>query len=112
MNHLQSNPLKLSQHAASRSAQRAIPLAIVEALLQTGVHDHDHRGGIRVHVHEHRSKQRFIEQVGREAGERYSNCYCVVDSDSGREVITVGWITGRRTVDTLPPHRTRARRLS
>ena len=72
MNHIQSHPITLSHHAAARSAQRAIPHAIVEALLQTGIHDHDHRGGIRVHVHEHRSKQRFIEQVGREAGERYS----------------------------------------
>ena len=112
MNHLHSHPMTLTQHAASRAAQRAIPHPIVEALLETGVHDYDHRGGIRVHVHEHRSKQRFIERVGRDAGERYSNCYCVIDSNGGREVITVGWITGRRTVDPLPPHRARARRLS
>ena len=110
MKHPLSPPITLSQHAAYRSAQRAIPQTIVEALLETGVRDHDHRGGIRVHVHAHRSKQRFIERVGREAAERYRNCYCVVDSHSGREVITVGWLSGRRSVDAQPPHRMRARR--
>ena len=99
-----------SQHAASRSAQRAIPQSIVDALLDVGVRDHDHRGGIRVHVHQHRSKRRFIARLGRDAGERFCNCYCIIDSQTGREVITVGWLSVRRTVDPQPPHRLRARR--
>jgi hypothetical protein len=105
MNHSHPSSLTWSQHAACRAAQRAIPPAIVAALLETGVRDHDHRGGVRVHVHHHRSKLRFIERVGREAAERYSNCYCVIDSEHAREVITVGWLNGRRTKDALPPHR-------
>jgi hypothetical protein len=110
MNASLPTPITLSQHAACRAAQRAIPACIVEALLATGVRDHDHRGGIRVHVHQHRSKQRFIARVGRDAGQRFSNCYCIVDSESSREVITVGWLSARRNVDALPPHRQRTRR--
>ena len=112
MNASLPTPITLLQYAAIRSEQRAIPPSIVAALLETGVRDHDHRGGIRIHLHQHRSKQRFIERVGRDAGERFGNCYCIVDSESGRQVITVGWLSGRRTVDALPPHRQRARRRS
>jgi hypothetical protein len=110
MNHSLPSSLTLSQHAACRAAQRAIPHSIVAALLEIGVRDYDHRGGIRVHVHHHRSKLRFIERVGREAAERFRNCYCVIDSEHGREVITVGWLNGRRTVDAPPPHRRRTGR--
>ncbi len=81
-----------------------------DALLAVGIRDHDHRGGIRVHVHQHRSKRRFIARLNRDAGERFSNCYCVLDSQTGRELITMGWLSVRRTVDAQPQHRLRARR--
>ena len=102
--------LTLTSHAACRLAQRAIPAFVVEALMEVGVRDHDHCGGIRVHVHHHRAKQHFIQHVGREAGERFSICYCVIDSETGRDVITVGWINTRRTTDAQPRHRRGARR--
>ena len=81
-----------------RSAQRAIAHFVVEALVAVGLRDHDHR-----------AKERFIKRVGREVGERFSSCYCVLDSHAGQEVITVGWMNVRRTTDAQPPHR-RARR--
>lgn len=102
--------LTLTKHAACRAAQRAIPPYVVEALIAVGIRDHDHRGGIRVHVRHHRARQHFIQQVGREAGERFGSCYCVIDSKAEHDVITVGWMTTRRMTDAQPRHRRGVRR--
>ena len=101
--------LHLSRHAATRTAQRAIPELIVQALVATGVRDHDHCGGIRIHLHQRQARQRFIDRVGRDVAERFCDCYCVVDSFTASEVITVGWLNTRRTRDATPAHRTARR---
>lgn len=110
MKFTQPGTLILSKHAEWRASQRAIPAAILEALLAVGVRDFDHRSGIRVHVHNHRSKQKFFQLVGRQIGEHFADCYCVLDSTRRTEVITVGWMNVPRVVDVDPPHRIVARR--
>ena len=97
--------LHLSRHAATRTAQRAIPELIVQALVATGVRDHDHCGGIRIHLHQRQARQRFTDRVGRRVAERFSDCYCIVDSLTASEVITVGWLSTRRTRDATPARR-------
>jgi len=98
-------PIHLTQHARCRSAQRAIPVRVIEQLLATGTRDFDHQGGVRVHLHQQSAKQRFGELAGHDAAARYRNAYAVVDAADSTCVITVGWCELTRRTDPSP-HRT------
>ena len=97
-----TNPVHLSRHAQCRSAQRAIPPHVVEFLLAAGKRDFDHRGGVRVHLHQRSAQQRFTNLAGRHTAERYRNAYVVVDCNDPRFVITVGWCELTRRDDCSP----------
>ena len=98
-------PVHFTQHARCRSAQRAIPFRVVEQLLAAGKRDFDHRGGVRVHLHQRSAQRRFNELAGQYAAARYRNAYTVVDAADPTCVITVGWCELTRRTDPSP-HRT------
>ena len=101
-------PVHLTQHARCRSAQRAIPPRVIEQLLATGKRDFDHRGGVRVHLHQQSAQLRFGKLAGRDAAARYRNAYTVVDAADPTCVITVGWCELTRRTDPSahrPPRR-------
>ena len=99
--------LHFTRHAQCRSAQRAIPPHIVEALLATGRREFDHRGGMRVHLHQRAAQQRFSAHAGANASAQYRNVYAVVDAVDASVVITVGWC--ERSVRSDPAQRRRTR---
>ena len=76
-------------------AQRAVPVHVVEALLVSGKFDHDHRGGVRIHVHHKAAKRRFADALGAAAASQYQNVYAVLVGDSetsSSTLVTVGRI--------------------
>ena len=79
--------LRFTEHARARMRQRAIPPAVVEALLAYGREAYDHHGAIVVYfdkaARRHLERERFDRAL-----ERYLDAYAVV-AGSG-EVITVG----------------------
>lgn len=91
-----------TRHAQCRTAQRAIPPHVVEMLLATGKRDFDHRGGMRVHLHQRGARQRIIDLAGQHTADRYRNAYVVVDCSDPRLVITVGWCELTRRNDASP----------
>lgn len=95
-------PINLTRHARCRSAQRAIPVRVIEQLLATGMRDFDHQGGVRVHLHQQSAQQRFGELAGHDAAARYRNAYAVVDAADSTCVITVGWCELTRRTDPSP----------
>lgn len=88
---LPTSTVQFSRHAEIRKAQRAIPTTVVAQLLAVGKREHDHRGGIRVHLHSRQARKRFAELAGSRAVEQFSNVYLVVDCHDPRFVITAGW---------------------
>lgn len=79
--------LHLTQHAQARMQQRAIPPAVVEALLDYGREEHDHHGGTIVFFD--KAARRRLERLRmNRALDRYLDAYAVV-AQTG-EVITVG----------------------
>ena len=85
----------ISEHARTRMAQRAVPVHVVDALLAIGKRDHDHRGGVRIHVHQKAAKRRFSAALGAAAGSQYQNVYAVLVGDSetsSSTLVTVGRI--------------------
>ena len=99
--HYQDFPVQISEHAQRRMAQRAVPVHVVNALLASGKRDHDHRGGVRVHVHHKAAKRRFAVAVGAATASQYQNLYAVLvdDGDStSQTLVTVGRLRpGTRT---------------
>ena len=87
----------LTRHAQCRAAQRAISPRVIEQLLSSGKRDHDHHGGIRIHLHHRRAQQNFARLTSAETLAQYRNAYAVVACNDPRVVITVGWceLTGR-----------------
>ena len=99
--------LHFTRHGQCRQAQRAIPRSVVEQLLATGKRDFDHRGGIRIHLHNRRAQQNCARITSEDALARYRNAYAVVDSANSTVVITVGWCELTRRTD--PSDRRRRR---
>jgi Domain of unknown function (DUF4258) len=97
-----TNSIHLTRHAQCRAAQRAIPPSVVEQLLVAGKRDFDHRGGVRVHLHQRSARQRFINLAGQHTADQYRNAYVVVDCTDPRLVITVGWCELTRRTDRSP----------
>lgn len=93
-----------TRHAQCRQAQRSISPAIVELLLASGQRDHDHRGGIRIHLHDRRAQQTFARITDWETLARYKNAYLVVNATEPNVVITVGWCHTPRRTDVSPRH--------
>lgn len=65
--------------------QRAIPPRVIDVLLRVGRRDHDHRGGVRVHLFDKKRRERFAAQLRTEyadkaAWRRYANVYVVLDA--------------------------------
>ncbi|MCC6145274.1 MAG: hypothetical protein DPW12_10510 [Rhodocyclaceae bacterium] len=79
--------LLLTEHARARMQQRAIPPAVVEALLAYGQGEHDHRGGT-IHYFNKAARRRLERERLDRALERYLDAYAVVAGTG--EVITVG----------------------
>lgn len=79
--------LRLTEHARARMQQRAIPPAVVEALLAYGRGEHDHRGGTLLYFN--KGARRRLERARRMRElERHLDAYAVVACTG--EVITVG----------------------
>jgi hypothetical protein len=79
--------LRLTEHARARMQQRAIPPAVVEALLAYGRGEHDHRGGTLLYFN--KAARRRLERARRIRDlERHLDAYAVVAGTG--EVITVG----------------------
>lgn len=97
-----SSDLHFTRHAQCRSAQRAIPPRIVEQLLAVGKRDFDHRGGVRIHLHDRSAQHRFAALAGSELAAQYRNAYLVVDCIDLQHVITVGWCHVSRRTDPAP----------
>lgn len=79
--------LLLTEHARTRMQQRAIPSAVVEALLAFGKGEHDHRGGTILYFNKAARRRLERERLDR-ALERHLDAYAVVAGNG--EVITVG----------------------
>lgn len=79
--------LRLTEHARTRMQQRAIPPAVVEALLDYGRSEHDHRGSTIVYFNKS-ARQRLERERRIRDLERYLDAYAVVAGTG--EVITVG----------------------
>ena len=79
--------LRLTEHARTRMQQRAIPPAVVEALLAYGRGEHDHRGSTIVYFNKSARQRLEWERRIRDL-ERYLDAYAVVAGTG--EVITVG----------------------
>ena len=87
--------LQLTDHARTRSQQRAIPEVVLESLLSMGKTAHDHRGSCIVYF-DHRAKSRLRHLLGESDYRRYENkldAYAVVGNDGS--VVTVGHRTRR-----------------
>lgn len=79
--------LRLTEHARARMQQRAIPPAVVEALLAYGREEHDHRGATIVFFNKAARRRLERERLDRIL-DRHLDAYAVV-AETG-EVITVG----------------------
>ena len=79
--------LHLTEHARARMRQRAIPPAVVEALLDYGCEEHDHHGGTILYFNKAARRRLERERLDR-ALERYLDAYAVVATTG--EVISVG----------------------
>lgn len=83
-------PPRLTDHARARLQQRAIPLPILDYLLNYGKKVHDHRGG-EILFFDHKAKSRMRRAYGDDAFksvERKLDAYAIVGSDG--VVVTVG----------------------
>ena len=83
-------PLRLSDHALARMQQRAIPIPILDCLLNYGEKVHDHRGG-EILFFDHKAKSRLRRAYGENAFksvERKLDTYAVLGSDG--VVLTMG----------------------
>lgn len=79
--------LNLTEHARTRMQQRAIPPAVVEALLAYGEEEHDHHGGSILYFNK-AARQRLERERRIRDLERYLDAYAVVAGTG--EIITVG----------------------
>ena len=95
-------PVHLTRHARCRADQRAIPPRVIEQLLRSGKRDHDHHGGIRIHLHHRPAQQHFARLTSAETLAHYRNAYAVVDATDSTCVITVGWCELTRRTDPSP----------
>jgi hypothetical protein len=87
--------LRLTDHARARLQQRAIPMPILDCLLNYGTKVHDHRGG-EIIFFDHQAKNRLRRAYGEyefKCVERKLDTYAVVGSDG--VVLTVGHRTKR-----------------
>ena len=64
--------IQLTDHARTRSQQRAIPEVVLESLLSMGKTAHDHRGSCIVYF-DHRAKSRLRHLWGESDYRRYEN---------------------------------------
>ena len=88
-------PLQLTEHARSRSQQRAIPDLVLDGLLNYGRAVHDHRGSLVVFF-DHRAKDRLRREWGEREFRHYESkldAYAVLAPDGS--VVTVGHRTRR-----------------
>lgn len=83
-------PTPLTRHGASRSQQRSVPHAVIDALIDFGEAQHDGHGALR-HFFTKRAWRAYCAYLGTEAKyyERYRSAYAVVADDGS--VITTGW---------------------
>lgn len=83
-------PTPLTRHGASRSQQRSVPHAVIDALIDFGETQHDGQGATR-HFFTKRAWRSYCAYLGTEAKyyERYRSAYAVVADDGS--VITTGW---------------------
>ncbi len=81
------NKLRLTQHAMVRMRQRAIPPAVVDALMVYGREEHDHHGGTIVYF-DKAARRRLVRERMDRALERYLDAYAVIAKDGA--VLTVG----------------------
>lgn len=79
--------LHFTKHAQARMQQRAIPPAVIEALLDFGQEEHDHHGGCILYFDKAARRRLERERLDRVL-ERCLDAYAVV-AESG-EIITVG----------------------
>lgn len=77
----------LTVHARTRMQQRAIPPAVIEALLDFEQEEHDHHGG-RILYFDKAARRRLERERLDRIIDRYLDSYDVV-ADTG-EIITVG----------------------
>ena len=83
-------PTPFTKHGASRSQQRSVPHAVIDALIDFGEIQHDGRGAVR-HFFTKRAWRAYCAYLGTEAKyyERYRSVYAVLAEDGS--VITTGW---------------------
>lgn len=88
--HAGYKPTPLTRHGASRSQQRSVPHAVIDALIDFGEAQHDGHGALR-HFFTKRAWRAYCAYLGTEAKyyERYRSAYAVVADDGS--VITTGW---------------------
>jgi hypothetical protein len=87
--------LHLTDHARSRSQQRAIPEVVLDGLLSYGKAVHDHRGSLIVFF-DHQAKNRLRREWGEREFRHYEaklDAYAVLAPDGS--VVTVGHRTRR-----------------
>ena len=87
--------LHLTDHARSRSQQRAIPEVVLDGLLSYGKAVHDHHGSLIVFF-DHRAKNRLRREWGELEFRHYEaklDAYAVLAPDGS--VVTVGHRTRR-----------------
>lgn len=87
--------LQLTDHARSRSQQRAIPDFVLDGLLSYGKTVHDHRGSLIVFF-DHRAKNRLRREWSEHEFRQYEtklDAYAVLAPDGS--VVTVGHRTRR-----------------
>ncbi len=83
-----------TKHARTRAQQRCIPPLVNQWLDQYGEEHYDDYGGIKIYF-SRKSKRKMERELGRgpiQYLSRYLRAY-KVESSSGGQVITFGWLT-------------------
>lgn len=79
--------LRLTEHALTRMQQRAIPPAVVEALLAYGRGEHVHRGATVLYFNKAARRHLARDRLDR-ALERYLDSYAVVGGATARSSLS------------------------